>query len=201
VFRAVVYVTAGKFDDAHAQLAVFDTLDAPPLMDQIIESQKLRERIALGRVEPRLLVANPPSFASLGFTADDVFLAAQQLDADSRVEDELKLYDMLLATDPNDPRAQAYQGWAFARAGVAQKQSALITRAVGLFDKALAAKPGYPDALVFRSFTYQFGLSRSADAKTDLATFDALATKPAALVTLIDDFGLRAAIAASLGTK
>ena len=44
VFRAIVYATAGKFDKAHEQLVVFDTLDAPPLMDQVIDSQRLRER-------------------------------------------------------------------------------------------------------------------------------------------------------------
>ena len=201
VFRAIVYATAGKFDKAHEQLVVFDTLDAPPLMDQVIDSQRLRERVALGRVESKLLVADPPPFAGVGFTLDDLFLAAQQLDLDGRVADELTLYAQMLAANPKEQRALAYQGWALARAGVAQKQTALLTRAVDQFDKALAAKPGYADALVFRSFTYQYGLSRSADAKADLAAFDALADKPAALATLIETYGLRASIIASLGTK
>ena len=192
VFRAIVYATAGKFDEAHEQLVVFETLDAPPLMDQVIDSQRLRERVALGRVESKLLV---------GFTLDDLVLAAQQLDLDGRVADELTLYAQMLAANPKEQRALAYQGWALARAGVAQKQTPLLTRAVDQFDKALAAKPGYADALVFRSFTYQFGLSRSTDAKADLAAFDALADKPAALATLIETYGLRASITASLGTK
>jgi tetratricopeptide (TPR) repeat protein len=201
VFRAVVYVTAGKFDDAHAQLGVFDTLDAPPLMGQIIESQQLRERVALGRVEPKLLVTNAPSYVSAGFTADDLFLAAQQLDAAGRAKDELTLYAQMLAVNPKDERALAYEGWTLARTGVSEKQPALVTKAIELFGQALATKPAYADALVFRSFTYQFGLTRSADAAVDLAAFDALADKPAALATLIDNYGLRAAITTSLGTK
>ncbi len=201
VFRAVVFTTAGKFEEAHEQLKVFDTLDAPPIMDQIIASQQLRERVALGRVEPKLLVASPPSIASAGLTLDEVFFAAQQLDYDKRVTDELKLYELMSAADPSDPRPRTYTGWALARAGVDQKQPALVTRALDYFGRVLAANPGYADALVFRSFTYQFGLSRSAEAKADLTAFDALADKPAALVTLIDNFGLRTAIATALGTR
>lgn len=201
VFRSVVYATARKFDEAHQQLVVFDTLDAPPPMDQIIESQHLRERVALGRVESKLLVSDPPPFAGVGLTSDDLFLAAQQLDVDGRVSDELALYAQMLAANPKDGRALAYQGWVLARAGVAQKQTTFLTRAVDQFDKALAAKPGYADALVFRAFTYQFGLSRSADANADLAAFDALSDKRAALATLIETYGLRASIAASLATK
>jgi tetratricopeptide (TPR) repeat protein len=170
-------------------------------MGQIIESQQLRERVALGRVEPKLLVTNAPSYVSAGFTADDLFLAAQQLDAAGRAKDELTLYAQMLAVNPKDERALAYEGWTLARTGVSEKQPALVTKAIELFGQALATKPAYADALVFRSFTYQFGLTRSADAAVDLAAFDALADKPAALATLIDNYGLRAAITTSLGTK
>ena len=201
VFRAVVFASGKQWDQAAEQIRVFDTLTAPPLMAQIITSQRLRERVALGRVEPKLLVASPPTLAASGLTADDVFLAAQQLDFDARVQDELKLFDILLAADPKDRRALTYRAWLLARSGVQQKQTALVDAALKQFDAVLTADPTYADARVFRAFTLQFGAARSADARADLAAFDALADQPAALVALIDQNNLRAAIDASLGGK
>ncbi len=201
VFRASVFVAGKRYDDAAAQLAAFDRLDTPPLMAQIITSQRLRERVALGRVEPKLLIVNPPPYASVGLTGDDVFLAAQQLDFDTRVQDEIALYDQLLSADSKNVRALTYRAWVLARSGVQLQQPPLVNAAIRLFDDAVALDPRYPDARVFRAFTYQFGSTRSAEAKAELAVFDALADKPAALVALIDANNLRRAIDTSLAAK
>ena len=201
VFRAVVFVAAKQYDAAAKQLAVFDTLAAPPLMTQIVDGQHLRGHIALGRVEPVLLVDRPPSIAASGFTTDVVFDAARQLDDDARPADELKLYAMMLGADAQDKRALTYEAWVLARAGVEQKQPARVADAVAIFDRVLAQDPNYADARVFRAFTYQFGLARSADAKADLAVFDSLSVKQTELTSLIDSNGLRAAIEASLAGK
>ena len=88
-----------------------------------------------------------------------------------------------------------------ARSGVQLQQPALVNAAIRLFDDAVALDPRYPDARVFRAFTYQFGAARSAEAKAELAVFDALADKPATLVALIDANNLRRAIDASLAAK
>ena len=201
VFRSVVFVAAKQYDAAAKQLAVFDTLAAPPLMTQIVDAQHLREHIALGRVEPVLLVEKPPSIAASGFSTDDVFNAARQLDDDARPADELKLFAMMLAVDPHDKRALTYEAWVLARAGVQQKQQTRIADALAIFDNVLGQDPNYADARVFRAFTYQFGSARSADAKADLGVFDSLAAKPATLIALIDGYGLRAQIDASLAGK
>jgi tetratricopeptide (TPR) repeat protein len=199
VFRASLSFNAGDVAGAAAQLAVFDGLDAPPMMQQILSSQRLRERIALAQVAPVLLVANPPTLAASGFTADQVFLAASQLDVEGKAADEIKLLDVLISADPTDRRAVAHRAWVLARVGVSQKQTAVINLAMSDLDKVLKAAPAYPDALVFRAFTLHFGLARSADAKADLAAFDALATKPPELVALIEANGLRGAIEAAAG--
>ncbi len=201
VFRASLYFNAGEIDAAAEQLRVFDTLPSPPMMQQVLASQRLRERIALARVSPVFLVANPPALAGSGHTADEVFLAAQQLDVDGKAADELKLLDVLVKADPADKRAVAYRAWVLARVGVAQKQASVISVAVADLDKVLRNDPTYAPALVFRAFTLHFGLGRTADAKADLAAFDALATKPADLVALVAEFGLRAAIADASGGK
>jgi cytochrome c-type biogenesis protein CcmH/NrfG len=66
------------------------------------------------------------------------------------------------------------------------------------FATALSIDPANPDALVFRAFTRVYGNGQAADAKADLAAFDALGNKPAELTSLIDQYGLRAAIDAKL---
>jgi tetratricopeptide (TPR) repeat protein len=201
VFRASVYVSAKDFDAAAAQLAVFDGLKAPELMGQIVASQRLRERIALGRVEPKLLVTNPPLFTAVGLSADDVFLAAQQLDFDVRVAEEVRLYEAMLRVNANDVRALSYLGWVLARSGVQSKQPTLVSTATKRFDEAVALDSAYPDVRVFRAFTLQFGLARSADARAELAIFDALPNKPPALITLITESNLRGAIETALAGK
>ena len=194
VFRASVSFNAGDVSGAAAQLAVFDRLDAPPMMQQILTSQRLRERIALAQVTPVLLVDKPPTLAASGLTADQVFLASQQLDAEGKAAEEIKLLDVLITADPTDRRAVAHRAWVLARVGVNQKQTSVLNLAISDLDKVLRANPGYPDALVFRAFTLHFGFGRTTEAKADLAAFDALATKPPALVSLIDTYGLRSAI-------
>ena len=159
VFRASVSFNAGDIAGAAAQLAEFDRLDAPAMMQQILASQRLRERIALAQVTPVLLVDKPPTLAASGLTADQVFLAAQELDARGKAADEIKLLDVLVAANPADRRAVAYRAWVLARVGVSQKQASVINLAVSDLDKVLKADPTYPDALVFRAFTLQFGLA------------------------------------------
>jgi tetratricopeptide (TPR) repeat protein len=194
VFRAIVDVRAQKYDDAAEELAVFDTLDAPDLMKQIVASQRLRERITAGQVAAKLLVADPPSLAASGFGADQVRTAAEEIAEEARLQDALKLFDLVLAADPRDVRAHTYKGWALARAGVQAKQQQLVDVAMGELDDALGIDPQYPDAHVFRAFTLLYGRGAAAQAKAELAAFDALADRPQQLVTLIDDNGLRAAI-------
>jgi tetratricopeptide (TPR) repeat protein len=196
VFRAVVDLDAQRYDDAAKELDVFDTLDAPAIMKQLVVSRGLRDQI----VAAKLLVPNPPPFASVGLTIDQVRAAAEALAEQARLADALKLFDIVLAADPADTRAHAYKGWALARAGVQAKQTQLIDTAMASFDRALQLAPANPDAHVFRAFTLFYGLDRAADAKADLAAFDALADRPASLVSLIEDYGLRAAIDAKLKT-
>jgi tetratricopeptide (TPR) repeat protein len=201
VFRSSLHFNAGDVEAAAEQLRIFDTLPSPPMMQQILATQRLRERIALARVSPVFLVANPPALAASGRTADEVFLAAQQLDVEGKAADELRLLDVLVRADPTDARSVAYRAWVLARVGVAQKQPSVLAVAVADLDKVLKNDPSYAPALVFRSFTLHFGLARSVDAKADLAAFDALATKPADLVALIEEYGLRSAIAGATGGK
>ena len=194
VFRAVLFVQDKKYDEAAKELATFDALNPPQLMKDVVAQQHLREQIVAGQVSAKLLVDNPPTLAASGFSADDVRTAAEEIAEQARLSDALKLFDMAIAVNPRDARAHAYKGWALARAGVQAKQQQLIDVALTEFGAALRVDPAYPDALVFRAFTWIYGGGKAADAKADLAAFDALPNKPADLTSLIDQYGLRGAI-------
>jgi tetratricopeptide (TPR) repeat protein len=198
VFRAVLLADAKRYDEAAGELAVFDTLDAPPLMRQVVAAQRLRERIVAARVEAVLLVASPPSLSESGFTIAEVRTAAEEIAETGRLTEAVKLFDLVIGAQPDDARARAYKGWALARAGVQAKQARLVELAMVELGAAIAIDPQAADARVFRSFTSLFGLDRAADAKADLDAFDALADRPEALVRLIEENGLRAAIAERL---
>jgi tetratricopeptide (TPR) repeat protein len=201
VFRAVADLRAKNYSGAAGELAVFDTLNPPQLMIDLVNQQRLRERIRSGGVADKLLVDPPTTLGAAGVSVADALQAADDTTESGDLQNGLKLYDMVIAADPNNAPAYANRGWALARAGVNAKQQPLVDAAMSSFDHALQADPQNAAAHVYRSFTLLFGLDRAADAQAELAKFDALPNKPADLVQLIDDYGLRAAIQSKLGGK
>lgn len=201
VFRAVAALRAKNYAGASSELAVFDTLNPPQLMIDLVANQRLRERIRSGGIVDKLLVDPPTTLAAAGVSVDDALTAADDTTESGDLQNGLKLYDLVIAADPNNARAHASRGWALARAGVNAKQQELVDAAMASFDRALQADPQNAAAHVYRSFTLLFGLDRAADAQAELAKFDALPDKPADLVQLVDDNGLRGAIQSKLAGK
>ncbi len=68
---------------------------------------------------------------------------ALALEADGRAVDALKLYDEILAGDPDNVEALAYRGWLLKRAG-------LPDEAMESLDRAVAVDPTFADAHFFR---------------------------------------------------
>lgn len=193
VFRAVVFVNAGQFTQARDELVVFDSLDPPPMMRQILETNGVRERVVIGV----LLADGAPTLGASGFDADDVLAAAKY--AQDRVQNPepataVRLYDIVLAAEPDNVDAHAEKGWTLARVGVAAEDDAVVAAGLREIDAALALDAQHPGALVYRAFTRLYGYDDAAGARAALDAFDALSDKPAELVTLIDESGLRDAI-------
>jgi len=212
VFSAVVAMDLGDPQAADSHLKVFDTLDAPPFVSQLVESMGLRDRVAsalaggsttgpsatdlaaaqqaaLDKVEPILLVENPPAFPDTGLTVSEVLAAAEALASDSQLIDAVKLVDQVLADVPDNVEALAGRGWLIARTQNAE----LLDAGIAYLDRALELEPDYANALVYRAFARQF-TGDSEGARADLAAFDALGQKPTDLVALIDQSGLRQSI-------
>jgi tetratricopeptide (TPR) repeat protein len=195
VFKAIMLVRAGDFAGANAQMQVFDSLDAPAFMVQVIEINQLRQHIVAGV----LLADGAPGFVEAGFTADDVFAAAQTAaERDVKPADAIELLDLVLAADPNDADAHAYKGYTLARVGVPAGDVNVTAAGLAEIDAALAVDPEHAAALAYRAFTLLYGNDDAAGAKASLDAFDALADKPADIVAIIDGTTLRDDLEAAL---
>jgi cytochrome c-type biogenesis protein CcmH len=62
----------------------------------------------------------------------------------------IKLYDEVIAADPQNAQALAYRGWLVRLAGRAGGDTALIDKGLAFIERAIAADPGYPDAHFFK---------------------------------------------------
>ncbi len=212
VFSAVVAMDLGEPRVADSHLKVFDTLDAPPFVSELVDSMGLRDRVAsalaggsttgpsaadlaaeqqaaLDKVAPILMVDNPPSFPDTDLTVSEVLLAAEALAADSRLIDAVKLVDQILVDVPDNVEALAGRGWLIART----QNTELLDAGIVYLDRALELQPDYANALVYRAFSRQF-IGDTEGARADLAAFDALSDQPEDLVALIDQSGLRQSI-------
>ncbi|HEX7097323.1 MAG TPA: tetratricopeptide repeat protein [Acidimicrobiales bacterium] len=191
VFRAIAHLEAGRFQQARDDLAVLDTLDPPQLVRDILAQNKVRERVVIGV----LLADDAPTLAESGFSTDDVLAAAQYVTTSANPEPAtaVRLYDIVLAAEPDNADAHAEKGWTLARVGVGN-DDAVVALALQEIDAALAINPQHPGALVYRAFTVLNAHGDAAAAKAALDRFDSLAEKPDELVELIDQYGLRDAI-------
>jgi tetratricopeptide (TPR) repeat protein len=195
VFKAIMLVDSGDFAGAAAQMKVFDSLDPPSLMLQIVATNSLRERIVAGL----LLSDGAPTYAEAGYTAEQVFAAAfATAEVDSKPADAIRLLDLVLAADPNDATAHAYKGYTLARVGGQAGDQAVIDSGLTEIDAALAIDPRHAPALAYRAMTRMFLYDDAVGAKASLDAFDALADKPADITAIIDSTTLRDDITAAL---
>ncbi len=199
VFGATIALDLGETDLAENHLDVFDTLDAPPFMAQLVEQQGLRSRIellanteALDRVESVLMVDNPPEFGDTDLTVDDVLLAAEALAAGRRVVEALELVQQVVTDQPGDPDLLAGYGWLLARTATPERPEPAELAADRL-GEALLIAPAHPQALVYRAFVFAF-LDQPELAAADLVAFEAIDSPPSDLLELIEVFDLRGQI-------
>ncbi len=206
VFAAVIAMDLGDAQVADSHLKVFDTLDASPFSTQLVDSMGLRSRIvaalngeseailarqraALERIQPVLMVEAPPAFTTTGFTVAEVLDAAEALASDGQLVAAVQLVDQVLADVPDNVEALSGRGWLITRT----QNEELVQAGIEYLDRAIELDPEYPNALVYRAFTRQF-IGDSDGAGSDLQAFDALDVQPPELVSLIEQSGLRESV-------
>ena len=102
-------------------------------------------------------LAGDAATGSIELTGGDRITRAQQLVADGKVVEALKMYDSVLDEDPENPVALAQRGWLLA-------QAELVDEGLASIDKAIAVDPGYPDAHFFRGMVLWRGKADTAGA-------------------------------------
>ena len=85
----------------------------------------------------------------------------------------LKLFEGVLATQPDEPEALAYSGWIVANAGVASKSPPLLARGVASLQASERADPSYPDTYLLLGLI-RLGTGDPAAAVSELHRYLAL---------------------------
>ena len=90
----------------------------------------------------------------------DRITEAQLLAREGRILDAIKVYDAIIAEDPNNPVALAQKGWLLSRVG----EPNLVDRGLASIDKAIEVEPTYADAYFFRGMILWRGKGQPAQA-------------------------------------
>ena len=130
---------------------------------------------------------------SLPTNTADKLQRASELIGDGKAVDAVKLYDEILADDPEQPVALAYRGWIVRLAG-------LKDEGLEYLDRAVAADPSYPDAHFFRGMMLWQDRKDPAGAVAEFRLF--LANRPPAeMVAAVEDALRRASEEAGIPTE
>lgn len=89
----------------------------------------------------------------------------------------LKLFQAVLAAQPDEPEALAYSGWIVANTGAASNQPSLVARGIASMQSAVRADPSYPDAHLLLGLA-RLGSGDPAGAVTELRLYLALHPPP-----------------------
>lgn len=117
-------------------------------------------------------------------TTRDQLLQAQQLFADGKLLESIKVYDQVLAAQPANAEALTYKGWLLRLTANQSSddvdRQTLLGKSLQLLDQAVQVDPGYADARVFRASLLN-ALNRPQDALADLD-----AVRPGSVPAMLD---------------
>jgi tetratricopeptide (TPR) repeat protein len=202
IFRASILLDQGDADAAAEDLAAFDELaNPPPMADQLLVSFRLRERIALARVEAALFAGEVPddpvaAVTDAGLTVEDLTLAAEQLVETGDLGRAVLVVDTGLDLDPASPSMLALLGWIDALASQSDatteaQREVLVPRALEALGRAVELDPAYPAARVYRALLLS-ELGRGEESAADLEVFCA-SSRDRKLQGYLDAAGLECA--------
>ena len=176
-FRAILLYRTGDCFGAAAELAAFDASNPPEFISQLVENQGLRTNIALCQI----VLQGQEQFqtlADLGLAADDAVAAARALwDPTTPAQGDpalaLRVYEAVLADNPDHPEALTYSGVMLTQTGL-DDQFAEGARRI---NQAVEATPNHPEARLWRAWL-AIGLGQTDQAAADLNHLDTLNPTP-----------------------
>ena len=163
VFRASARHADGDHTGAAVDLTVLDGLDAPPIVGDLLDASRLRQRIA-------------GALASGGELLAALELLDSGLDSGSGAGPAAGRVASLLAE----------RGWLLASTRVPE----LVERGLANLDEAVAVRPTDPHALAYRAVVGSGVASRADDVVADLEAFATLESPPPDLVAALVSMGL-----------
>ena len=172
-FRAIVLYRTGDCLGAAAELVAFDAANPPEFISQLVETQGLRTNIALCQIVLQVQ-GQFRSLSDLGLSADDAVAAALAL-WDPTTPDQgdpalaLRVYEAVLADDPNHAGALTYSGVMLTQTGLDDQ----ITEGARRINQAVEAAPDHPEVRLWRAWL-AIGLGQSDQARADLDHLDSL---------------------------
>ena len=176
-FRAILLYRTGDCFGAAAELAAFDASNPPEFISQLVENQGLRTNIALCQI----VLQGQEQFqtlADLGLAANDAVAAARALwDPTTPAQGDpalaLRVYEAVLADNPDHPEALTYSGVMLTQTGL-DDQFAEGARRI---NQAVEATPNHPEARLWRAWL-AIGLGQTDQAAADLNHLDTLNPTP-----------------------
>jgi cytochrome c-type biogenesis protein CcmH/NrfG len=91
---------------------------------------------------------------SVPSTSAQQLAKAATLASEGKVLDALKVYDAVLAENPEDVRALTYKGWLLRNVGVESGEPDLATKGVQYLDQATDIDPTFAEAWLFRGIVF-----------------------------------------------
>lgn len=176
VFGAVVALRLDSLEEAAAHLAVFDAVDPPPLMLELVAEAELRERVLAGRLAAAEAAGDAAAVEGLldGATSARMATAARLLADGGRVVLAARLFGSALAADPANVEALVGRGALLTSPDFAAFED-LLAEGMRALDRAVELSPDDPEARFWRALALaRLGLFDDA-----LADLDHLATLPA----------------------
>ncbi|HVM55297.1 MAG TPA: tetratricopeptide repeat protein, partial [Acidimicrobiales bacterium] len=87
-------------------------------------------------------------------TSAERLAEAARLFQQGEIVEAAKLYDAVLAENPDDVAALTYKGWMLRNVGVQGEEPELFERGVALIEQALEVDSGFAEAWFFRGLIY-----------------------------------------------
>ncbi|WP_420619457.1 tetratricopeptide repeat protein [Candidatus Poriferisocius sp.] len=176
-FRSILLYRTGDCSGAAGELAALDATNPPELIAQLVETQGLRTNIALCQIA---LQAQEQfrTLDQLGLTADDAVVGARALwDPTTPGQGDpalaLRVYEAVLADNPDHPGALTYSGVMLTQTGLDDQ----IAEGAFRLNQAVAAAPNNPEARLWRAWL-AIGLGQTDQAIADLDYLETLNPTP-----------------------
>ena len=176
VFGAVVALRLGSLEEAAAHLAVFDAVDPPPLMLELVADAELRERVLAGRIAAAEQAGDTAAVEALlaGASSAQTATVARVLADGGQTVLAARLFGSALEADPTNVAALVGRGALLTRPDFAAFED-LLAEGMRALDRAVELAPDDPEARFWRGLAFaRLGLFDDALADLDhLATLDA----------------------------